>query len=54
VSPLDSSHYIECIRKNRLNCNILNISFKQFLTILIQHLYMEVELKEAKEYIIYF
>ncbi len=47
--PLDSSHYIEYIRKNRSDCNILGISSKQLLAISTQHLYIEVELKEAEK-----
>ena len=49
VSPLDSSYYVEYIRKNRSDCNILGISSKQFLAISTQYLYTEVELKEVEE-----
>ncbi len=52
VSPLDSSRYVEYIRKNRSNYNVLDVSSKQLLTISTQHLHTEAELEEAKERII--
>ncbi len=51
MSPLDFSRCIEYVRKNRLGCNVLNISSKQLLTISVQHLHTEAELKKVKEYI---
>jgi len=52
ISPLDSSHYIEYIRKNRSDCNILDVSSKQLLTISVQYLRIEAELEEAEKYIV--
>ncbi len=52
VFSLDSSRYIECVRKNRSNYNILDILSKQLLAISIQHFYMEAELKKVEEYIV--
>ncbi len=51
VSPLDSSHCIEYIRKNRLGCNVLDVSSKQLLTISTQHLYTETELEKVEKHI---
>jgi len=52
MSPLDSFCCIECIRKNRSNYNILDITSKQLLTISAQHLYIKAELEEAEEHIV--
>ena len=52
MSPLDSSRYIEYIRKNCLGCNVLGVSSKHFLAILAQHLRIEAELEKAKERIV--
>ena len=52
ISPLDFSRCIECVQKNCSGCNILNISFKQFLIISTQHFYTEAELEEVEEYIV--
>jgi len=52
MSSLDSSRYIECIRKNRLGYNVLNILSKQFLVILVQYLHIEIELEEVEEHVV--
>ena len=49
---LDSFRYIECVRKNYSSYNVLNISSKQLLAILIQHLYMKIELEETEERVV--
>jgi len=49
ISPLDSSHCVEYIRKTRSDYNVLNISFKQLLTISTQHLYTKAELKKKRK-----
>ncbi len=54
ISPLDSSHYIEYVRKNRSNCNILDISSKQLLTISTQHLRTKAELEKTEKHIVRF
>jgi len=51
MSPLDSSCYVEYIRTNRLNCDILGVSSKQLLAISIQYLCAEAELEKAEEHV---
>ena len=52
MSFLNSSRCIECVKKKRLNCDVLGISSKQLLVNSIQYLYTETELKEAEERIV--